>query len=274
MKRIHLFEFEDQPWFPDVIRKGMLDYLSYFFSVTKLYRPSVPLIEECLETSTYRQVLDLCSGGGGPMLQIEKYMQEEGSESVQIFLSDKYPNIPAFKLIAAKSGGRISYIQSPVDATAVPGHLKGVRTIFSAFHHFRPKQAKMILEDAVKQNSPIAIFDGGDKNIFIMLGILILHPVLLFVFTPFIRPFRLGRLLFTYMVPLIPLCTVWDGVISIFRLYSPADMHKMASEAGPTYTWKAGKLRHPSGLGMAFLTGYPTTGPNKKKAHPTRMSPT
>ena len=64
--------------------------------------------------------------------------------------------------------------------------------------------------------------------------------------TPFFRPFRLSRLVFTYLLPLIPLTTIWDGVVSILRLYSPAELLALARRADPTgrLRWQAGTLRH------------------------------
>ena len=32
--------------------------------------------------------------------------------------------------------------------------------------------------------------------------------------TPFVRPFRWSRLLFTYVIPLIPLLVLFDGTVS------------------------------------------------------------
>jgi len=49
--RIHLFEFEDLPWFPGVIREGMVDYLRFILGNINFYKPIVPLIKEGLDKS-------------------------------------------------------------------------------------------------------------------------------------------------------------------------------------------------------------------------------
>jgi len=51
---------------------------------------------------------------------------------VRASLTDLYPNPKS----AVDS--RISWATEPVDATCVPPRLTGVRTMFTAFHHFRP----------------------------------------------------------------------------------------------------------------------------------------
>jgi hypothetical protein len=256
--RKYLFEFEDLPWFPDIIRRSMVDYLSFFLRKTSFYQPIKPLIAECLEHSQQQRIIDLCSGGGGPMLQIAKQLQACTGKEVSIILTDKFPNTAAYKHIQNESNGTISYIEAPVDATNVPEHLQGVRTCFSAFHHFSPQVARAVLSDAVNRRAPIAVFDGGDKNLFTILGIIILHPIVFALCTPFFKPFRLSRIVFTYLLPLIPLCTVWDGVVSILRLYTPRDMKKLVSSLeANNYTWQVGTKRHKLGLRVSYLIGYP-----------------
>jgi len=91
-----------------------------------------------------------------------------------------------------------------------------------------------------------------------ILLLIIVHPILLFLCTPFFRPFRISRLLFTYLIPIIPFCTIWDGIFSIFRLYNPDEMLQMAMKADINgYSWKSGKVRNKYGMSIAYLIGYP-----------------
>jgi len=124
------------------------------------------------------------------------------------------------------TNGKISFIETPVDATRVPIGIEGFRTMFTAIHHFRPTQVKEILKNAIDNGKPIAFFDSGDKNLLIFLSIFIVHPIVFFICTPFFKPFRLSRLLFTYIIPVIPICTFWDGLVSILRLYEPQGFEK------------------------------------------------
>jgi hypothetical protein len=92
-----------------------------------------------------------------------------------------------------------------------------------------------------------------------ILAIIIIHPVMLFFCTPFIRPFRFSRLLFTYLIPVIPFCTVWDGVVSILRLYQPKEMEQLARETDLNnhYHWISGKVKNKFGMSIAYLIGTP-----------------
>ena len=257
MKRIHLFEFEDFRWFPSFFRDGGTDFLGYILSITKFYAPAVKVIEDLVETTNNNQILDLCSGNGGPIAFADQNFNSKSE--VRFILSDKYPNVPAYERLKIQTNYRVDYYVDSLDVTTTHIDLTGIRTMFSAIHHFRPVEVKMILRNIIDSNMPVCIFDGGDKHIGTILGIMIFHPVLFILFTPFIRPFKWSRIIFTYLIPIIPLYTIWDGIISILRLYQPEELLKLAKAAdhADSYEWKSGKLKNSFGLSVAYLTGIP-----------------
>ena len=256
--RFHLFELEDQSWFPDVIRTGGTDYLRYLLVATEVYKPSIRLLNELLNQTTETKIVDLCSGGGGYIEQVYNELKPITKNSTSFTLTDKFPNIDAYQLLKNKTNGEIGFDTRSIDAANVPADLKGIRTMFSAIHHFKPEQVRSILQNAADNNAPIAIFDGGDKSIFAIIGILIIHPIAFLLFTPFFKPFKFSRLLFTYIIPLIPLYTIWDGCVSIMRLYRPKELLKIADGVSPkTYRWAAGRTKSRFGLHASYLIGTP-----------------
>ena len=256
--RDRLFEFEDLSWFPNSIREAMTDHLRLYLAMLDFYQPITPMLAEVLREARSDRIVDLCSGGGGAIEVIRKNITEETGKDVRITLTDKYPNVNAFELISVRTNGSITYATESVDATSVPQSLEGIRTMFSAFHHFDEVTAKAIIKDAVNSRVGVAFFDGYDRNILVMLGIIFSHPFTFFFLTPFIKPVRLSRFVFTYLLPIIPLCTIWDGVVSILRLYKPGDLQRMANEvASEGYVWKSGFRRNKYGIGVAYLIGYP-----------------
>ncbi|WP_026461918.1 hypothetical protein [Adhaeribacter aquaticus] len=258
MKRIHLFEFEDLSWFPDMLRQNMMDFLRFAISTLRIYDPIVPLLQVLVEKSTPSEILDLCSGGGGGIIGTKAKLDAALGKNVKITISDKFPNIPAFELVKQKTNGEITYITDSVDAMDVPKNLEGCRTIFSAFHHFNPEQARNILADAAEKRVPIGIFEGASKSYWEIMAAIFIFPVVFIFCTPFIKPFRLSRLFFTYFIPLIPLFTIWDGCVSILRLYSPEHLLKLTETIpAKNYAWKAGKVTHKSGAKIIYLIGFP-----------------
>ncbi|MEO8900970.1 MAG: class I SAM-dependent methyltransferase, partial [Polyangiaceae bacterium] len=68
-----------------------------------------------------------------------------------------------------------------------------------------------------------------------------------------------SRLLLTYVVPVVPLCTWWDGVVSCLRAYSPEELQRLvASLPENNYVWDIGRLPVPGApTSLIYLIGYP-----------------
>lgn len=256
MNRLHLFELEDQSWFPDVIRKGITDYLQFAANRIDLYRKVMPVIKKGLEKSGTSQIIDLGSGGGGGTKKVFDHLQAEGVDA-KITLTDKFPNLDAFKAWDLATNHKISYVPESVDATAVPVELKGLRTMFVAFHHFKPADASHILEDAVHNNAPIAIFEATERSVVNFIAMLF-SPLAAWVSVPFIKPFSWARILFTYIIPLIPIALTWDGLVSVLRTYSVREMKEMTAKLNaPDYEWEYGRIKTGKGPVVVYLLGYP-----------------
>ena len=74
MRRVHLFEFEDLPWFPAALRDPLTDLLGKVIEVGRVYHPVVPLLARALQTTGDRVLLDLCSGAGGPIVPLRRLL--------------------------------------------------------------------------------------------------------------------------------------------------------------------------------------------------------
>jgi hypothetical protein len=257
--RLRLFEFEDLPWFPATIRAGMMDYLRFMISLLGTYRPVAPLLAEGLRRTGQTHLLELGAGAGGGTETVLAALRAQHLPTATILLTDLYPQPAAWADVARRTGGAIRGHAAVVDALAVPADLPGFRVIFSAFHHFAPPQAEALLRNAVAGGVGIGVFEGAAKS-WLEIGLaLTVLPVAQLLLTPFFRPFRLSRLVFTYLLPIIPLATIWDGTVSILRMYPPDALLMLASRADPAgrYHWQAGQLRHWWGPRVTYLVGWP-----------------
>lgn len=213
------FEFEDQPWFPAMLREYMTDYLNLVTHINGwLFTGFAKKLHRALMIADETHIVDLCSGGAGPLPCILRYLSQQGKSSITATLTDLYPNLPAFQKICRRHS-RMNFIATPIDATDIPPTLRGFRTILNGFHHFDEWQARKILADAAAQKNGIAILEIVGISPFALLCI-VTTPIFQLLLTPFIKPFSLKRLFFTYVVPLIPFFTLWDGIASCFRVYS------------------------------------------------------
>lgn len=259
MKRLQLFEFEDLPWFPRVWRDGVTDFLQFAVSRGDIYRRFAPRLASALERSKARQVVDLCAGGGGPWQELQASLPPVAEGRVPVLLTDYYPNQAKFEAVSGASGGRITYRTVPVSALDVDGSLHGFRTLFSSFHHFDPDSARAIIADAISKGHGIAIAESTQRHPLMLLYMLF-TPLLVMVATPLIRPFRWSRLVFTYLLPVIPLTVMFDGIVSCLRTYTPEELEQLVAQAPGhgAFTWEAGVERMgPLPVGVTYLIGVP-----------------
>ena len=255
MGRIHLFEFEDQKWFPTMLRNFGTDFLQFLSNKTKMYQPIVDLLSETLNEKNQFRIIDLGSGGGGGLIWLNEELKKKNSD-LKILLTDYYPNIPAFEFTKSKANN-FDYVRNPIDARNVPKKLIGVRTQFLSLHHFKPEDALKILQNAVDVNQSIAIFEAQERSFTSILAMLF-SPITVLLTTPFIRPFKIERIIFTYLIPIVPLFILWDGIVSSLRTYSVKEMTEMVEKVkgNEKYEWNIGRIKSGPGV-VLHLIGKP-----------------
>ena len=112
MRRRHLIELEDQAWCPAAVRHGITDLLQLVLGLSNCYTAILPRLASALERSGERDILDLCSGSGGPWRRLLPYFSEAQLRHVRF--TDKYPNAAASRGLVANSKGRILIEQESV----------------------------------------------------------------------------------------------------------------------------------------------------------------
>jgi hypothetical protein len=257
VRRRQLVELEDLAWCPRAVRDGGTDWLGFMFNTTRVFSAVAPAIRGAMTATGTSTVLDLCSGSGGPWLTLQRELARSGP--AHVMLSDLYPNLEALRDVRARSGGALAFVSTPVDAASVPPELDGVRTMFNAFHHFDPESARAILADAIAKRRAIAVFEGATHRA-LGLAVMPLQVPAVLLLTPFVRPFRWSRLLFTYVLPLIPFMILFDGIVSFLRLYLEDELRELvASVPGhEAYEWDIGGTRvRGLPVSLSHLVGVP-----------------
>jgi hypothetical protein len=250
MRRLHLLEIHDQPWCPPSLRDALTDFLQFTINLGRCYASVAPLLRDAIARAGATKVVDLCSGAGGPW---GAWLRDPRGHApgfpVPVVLTDKYPNR------GARRGG-LPFDPRSVDATDVPVDLRGFRTLFTAFHHFRPAEARAILADAVQQRQGIGVFEIS-RRAPLALAVIALTWLAVLVFVPFIRPPRWSRLAWTYLPPLLPIVGLFDGMVSCLRTYSPTELREL-SRGLDSYEWQIGETRSGwSPLVVTYLVGVP-----------------
>lgn len=228
MKRLHLFEFEDLSWCPEAARRGLTDFLAFNGQLSEVpVRSFVDALDQALPAGPVH-IVDLCSGGGGPSPLVVHMLRRAGRPTRLVF-TDLFPNTAGWARQIQTHGEGFTCCEQPVDATQVPRALRGLRLICNGFHHLPPEQAREVLADAVRKKQPVAVYEQVGDHPVVLLSML-LAPLLVWLVTPFIRPFRWDRLLLTYLLPVIPIMAMWDGIASCLRVYSPTELRQLVDQ--------------------------------------------
>ena len=252
-----MFEFEDQPWFPSVVRDGMTDYLKFVSNRFDFYKSVVPILVRGLEKSSEKKIVDLASGAGGGWLKLAEHLIQTFPK-LRIVLTDRFPNHHAFSEVVKTNPEVFEFMSEPVDARQVPTKLKGLRTQFLSLHHFKPIDAKKILQNAVDAGQPIAIFEAQKRDLSHIIKFA-MSPIAVVLLTPLIRPFKWNRLILTYLIPVIPLFTLWDGLVSVLRTYSLKELEQMTCmlRGSDSFNWEIGESNSDL-VTVTYLLGYPS----------------
>lgn len=258
MQRLHAIEIHEQPACPAALRDGLTDVLQLSNRLLGVDRViEVPLANALARTGD-RRVVDLCSGGTGPWLWLERRLAARLGRPVEVLLTDRFPSETGRQRVVAAARPTLTYPEAPVDATTVPRGLEGFRTLFNAFHQFPPDEARRILADAVAARRGIAVVETLSRSPLDVINSLAL-PLIVPVLALLARPFSWSRVLFTFVVPVLPFAVAFDAVVSCLRTYDRVELEALVDSLGDVgYDWSFGSAWMIPGIARAhWLVGVP-----------------
>jgi len=250
-RRIHFVEFHDTEWCPAFFREALQDILNqaWEFEEGQLAKRSAAKqvagdLARLVERSQTNELIDMCSGGGGPVGVIAK---TDALKKCTFTLTDLYPNLAAFERAAKGSDGRVKFITTPVNATSctIGDGKKGyIRTMFASMHHMTPELLEGILLDSVAKGHVFAAFEATNRSplaiLSLTLPLILLSAISLFyAFSRLPLGLAIARAFFTCVVPIIPAILIADGFTSCLRTYSRDEFMEIVKRADPEnkYEW-------------------------------------
>ena len=89
--RYHLLEVHDESWCPIFVRMFVQQALHFLWTNLQLYRVVVPLLAQVLEglAEDERNIVDLCSGGSGPLPVVLQALKSQFGMAVTATLTGK-----------------------------------------------------------------------------------------------------------------------------------------------------------------------------------------
>ena len=253
LPRMHWFEFFDQSWLPPVVRSMISLAIGRGFVLFHAGELMGEVLTSLVRESGSQSILELAAGSAMPSVALSNELHQRG-QAVAYCVSDKYPELEAFRRASEASEGRVQFIDQPVDVLDIPCNLQGLRLLVTSFHHFRPELAARILREAYERRLPIAIFEVTDRRL--------------------VRTLSIGPLGFLYMLGLLPasikahswravlwvlpaaVAFAWDGFVSCLRSYTVNELESMTLSLSDGYRWRMGDVATPvPGVRITYLTG-------------------
>lgn len=227
MKRFQLFEFCDQKWLPQTIREAFHDCLGLAHNIT--YRPYInlpPLLADVARRTNATTILDIASGGGEQIGTLHDFSKK--TKLPAFILSDLYPHVKTWQKLQENYGKQaICFYDKPLNFNDIPSDSPRLWSIFTAFHHLSPPLAKQLVDQAITNSDGLIIAEFFRRRLPDILSVFLAIPCN-FLFAPFFaKEFTLKKMLFTTIIPIVPLMACFDGIVSVLRTYKKDEIIAM-----------------------------------------------
>lgn len=225
---LFLFEFMDHPRTPRILRETLLDVLDYCNSDFRPYYREIA--QEISEIARERDLTTIVELGAG-YAPLTSELAKLNRKDLTLIPCDLYPETTPWKTLVSQFGERVQPIYEPVDLTVRQDWPeKTVLVLCATLHHIPPAIRRATLKTLHDSAHCILIFEPIRKTPFSMFLVLFaLIPALLTPAFRFNRPGRLRRVLFCWLLPIVPLMFVWDGLVSCLRQWSTAEWSRFTA---------------------------------------------
>jgi hypothetical protein len=213
-----------------------MDYIRFAVDLLNPYRFMEAPWKDGKAPTTW---VDLASGTGGPVPQLQRRWLRSADAS-RLICTDRFPSEEGVEYLDLRSDA-----YPPAD----------FYTLFNAFHHFTPEDQKEIMAK-MSTGTHALIAEPLSRSVFTFVGIFLLTGLLHWIFAPFVRPWSWRRLLWTYPLPVMPIVTCWDGLVSVLRTPRRREMEALARHASTRrFHWSVESVSFPFGS-VLILSGH------------------
>ncbi len=244
MKTRYAFEFCDHAKTPHPIRKTLLEILE---TCNQQFRPYYQEVSnDILDICDKEGLTSVVELGAGTAPITRELACDSRATNLKLIPCDLYPETQVWEELEKEFPGQVESVSEPVDFLQPRDWPeKSLLVLVAAFHHIPPKLRPLFLKTQSESGERVAVFEPLRKTPFSMaLTIFAIFPALLLPILKIRRPGRLRRVLWCWLVPVVPLMFMWDGIVSCLRQWNPeeweanlqeqlADDHTWAIKAGP-----------------------------------------
>jgi hypothetical protein len=218
---MHLFEFNDQPFLPESIRATIRDVCELCNSVFRSFNHVAArrALDEARKQNSHA-IIEL-GAGTAPITRVLASLPE--SSGLTLVPCDLIPDEEAYRDLQRRYPGLVQPVFEAVDFTRPhPWDRESVAVLVGTFHHIHPQDRPRTLAALSRSVDHVMVFEPLRSTWLSMaLTLFAQVPVLLLPVAYCHRPGRLRRVVWCWLVPVVPLIFLWDGLVSCIRQWSP-----------------------------------------------------
>jgi len=225
MRRKQVRQIINNNWLPAVLKTNIREFLDWFVLKVNATKPFVPVLNEALKTSDKKRIINVDFGLGAGIKSVASLLDKDleiESISIKDFNTEQ----------------------------------QGLYTFINCFHQLNKEQAQDVLEQIAISKNPVVALEGNNDSLWQIIGMTVFVPLTVLLASPFVKPFHWSRLMFTYLIPILPLIIMIDGCLALLKLYNPEDLKELTSDIiVGNYKWQSGKNDNGRGGKVIYLTG-------------------
>ena len=223
MKALYLFEFCDQAWIPQGARECLYEVMDACNSGLRSFNRQVARSAiQTARANDLKTIIELGAGRGPVTTELTRH---EDTAGLKLVPCDLVPNIDAYRKLEEAHPDRVVPIYSPVDLTKPQVALNdAVLVLAGMMHHIPFALRPAVLKTLTQTNSQVAIYEPLLRTwLSMFMALLSFFPALWLPITFFNRPGKLRRILWCWLIPIVPYMFAWDGVTSCLRQWTVAE---------------------------------------------------
>jgi hypothetical protein len=217
---LYLFEFCDQPWVHSSVRECLFELMDFCNSGIRSFNSRVA--EEALKMAKEGGVNEIVELGAGRAPITVKLANDPRADNLVMVPCDLFPNETVFRQLEEKYQGKVKPIYTPVDITQTHSELNNKILVMAAmFHHVPFNKRTQVLKSLSETSSRCVIFEPLKRSwTAIFLCLFVIFPVLIFPLAYWKNKGFLRRALWCWVVPVVPVMFIWDGIVSCLRQWT------------------------------------------------------
>lgn len=223
MKTRNAFQFNACPRVPSALHRTEMEVVEFCNARFRDYYPAVAdaVLKRAI-AGGFETIVEL-GAGCGPLT--ERMAVDPRSAGLRFIVCDLIPDLVAFRRLIDRFPSQVEAIEEPVDfSLRREWGPKTLLVLSAAFHHVRVEERPNVLRSLCASAGGVMIVSTVRKTLWCVLTApLVVFPALLLPIAFWKRPGRMRRVLWCWLVPLVPLMMMWDAIGGCLRQWSRSD---------------------------------------------------